>query len=461
MHSSLHGADANHGNLYAGLLLDEGDIVLRGLGQILKAPHTGNILRPALKFLINGLHLRQHGQRRGVVIVNLASVFIARADLDLIDAAQSVHSGEGEGGNPAGADGKAQNHQIQPAAAPRPPRYRAIFMAFVADGIPHFVKELRHKGALAYPGGIRLHDPYNLVNGLGPDACAHGDASCRGVRGRHVGIGAIVQIQQHALSALEEELLARLLGLVNHEGGIRHHGSQLFAIAQIVLQHLVIIQGLAAVNLRNQLVFLRQNRFELLGKAVLIQQVHHAEADPAGLIRIAGANAVFGGADYLIPQALLRKPVQHLVIGHDEMGPVADEKIVRLNALFVQICDFVEQGARVYDHAVADNGRLPRRKNARRNGAQLKLHPVYIDGVSRVISPLIPDDHIGLCRQKIYKSAFAFVAPLGPEYYHSGHTVHFLCHISAQRTPLVSYQFSPYSSTKKAGKPLFPSFWAG
>src|ERR1041385_5859044 len=98
------------------------------------------------------------------------------------------------------------------------------------------------------------------------------------------------------------------------------------------------------------------------------------------------------------------------------MGAVTQEQIfVDLKAEFSQALDLGHKRNRIDHHAVADYARFARAQDARRNQMQDVFFPAMNDGVTRVVPPLAPYDHVRFGGEHIDDFPFPLIAPLRAE----------------------------------------------
>ena len=125
-----------------------------------------------------------------------------------VEAVENIEFCQRQAGDAAGADGLPHQHGVEPAAAPLAAGVDAEFLAAPADLLADLVVQFGRERPLADPGRIGLADAEHIAD----RARAHAGAG-RGLR-RHrvgrgdVGIGAVVDIEQRALRALEQDALA-------------------------------------------------------------------------------------------------------------------------------------------------------------------------------------------------------------------------------------------------------------
>ena len=133
---------------------------------------------------------------------------VADADPDALEPRQHVELRQREPFDPRGADGEPQRRKVEPAAAARPPGDRAELVAALAQQIAGRVAELGRERTAADAGRVALRDSQDGVDRGRADAQAGARAARRRRRRRHERIRAVVDVQQHALRALEHDVVA-------------------------------------------------------------------------------------------------------------------------------------------------------------------------------------------------------------------------------------------------------------
>ena len=90
-------------------------------------------------------------------------------------------------------------------------------------------------------------------------------------------------------------------------------------------------------------------------------------------------------------------------------------------SLCFQCIDFLQQDEQIDDHTRTDHAQCVVIENAR--GQQVKNGFFAIDdnGVSGIVSALETDDHIYMSSKQVNDFSFAFISPLGTDYYISSH----------------------------------------
>ena len=97
---------------------------------------------------------------------------------------------------------------------------------------PVLVEQLGGKRPGADAGGVGLDDAQHVIEVARADAAAAGRAAGRGVGRGHVGIGAVIDIEQRALGALEHDVPAFRTQGVQQAGNVGDHGGDLLALGQ-------------------------------------------------------------------------------------------------------------------------------------------------------------------------------------------------------------------------------------
>ena len=101
---------------------------------------------------------------------------------------------------------------------------------------------------------------------------------------------------------------------------------QIFAGGAVVGENFLEGQRLGAEGLEDGVVFLDARR-ELCLEARRVNQIDHAQADARGFVAVGGADAALGGADFVFALEHFALGVQFAVIGKDDVGGFADEKL--------------------------------------------------------------------------------------------------------------------------------------
>ena len=162
-----------------------------------------------------------------------------------------------------------------------------------------------------------------------------------------------------------------------------------------------------------------------LAEDALVEQILHAQANTRHLVLIARADAALGGADVMLAQALLERPVEIAVVGHDDMRVTGDLEVLGRYALVLEHIDFLDEHLGIDHHAIADDRRHVLVHDARRHEVQAELLITAHDGMTGVVTSLVAHDAIELRRYEVANLTLALVSPLG-SYQHRGRHAYLL-----------------------------------
>src|SRR5690606_27933815 len=144
------------------------------------------------------------------VLGTLAGVLVGDAHLQRLHAVEHVELGDAQAADAVDRHRALERDDVDPAAAARAAGGGAVFLAAVADALPDLVVELGRERAAAHARGVGLADAEHVVDRVRTHAGAGQCAADGGVGAGDVGIGAVVDVQQRALRAFVQHLLALL-----------------------------------------------------------------------------------------------------------------------------------------------------------------------------------------------------------------------------------------------------------
>lgn len=170
----------------------------------------------------------------------------------------------------------------------------------------------------------------------------------------------MVDVEQRALTALEEDDLARFDGVVQDQRGVGDVRLDLIRVLEHLLDDLPGLDGAPVEDLGEELVLLLQRSFDLLLQDRLVVEVLDADADPVDLVGVRRADASAGRADLALPEEPFRHLVDRDVVRGDQMSVTADQQLGRVHAAVVQPTQLGEQDGRVDDDTVTDDRGTPR-----------------------------------------------------------------------------------------------------
>ena len=231
----------------------------------------------------------------------------------------------------------------------------------------------------------------------------------------------MIDIEQHALRALEQDLGARaadLLEALPHRLGKAQHEGRDFA--QFLEQRGAVHRRLAEACA--QRVVVGAEAVKLGFERVEMRQIANADRAAADLVLVSRADAAPGGADLALACRRLAQAVQIAVERQDQRAVVRNRQILvrDRHALALNLGDLVAQRPGVEHHAVADH-RQGARHDARRQQAELVGLAVDHQRVAGIVPALKAHHHIGAAGEPVDDLALALIAPLGADHGDVGH----------------------------------------
>src|SRR5262249_29346326 len=140
------------------------------------------------------------------------------AEPDDVDAGQDVELVEHDAAHRVDGDGIPQRHRIEPADSTRPAGDGPELLAALRDPGTDLVMELGGKRSGPDTGGIGLDDADDLVHLERADPTARTGPTGHRVGRGDVRVAAVIEVEERALRALEEHVLA------TPEGGLDEPG---------------------------------------------------------------------------------------------------------------------------------------------------------------------------------------------------------------------------------------------
>ena len=221
-------------------VLDEAEVVARGLRQVLEAAGARDVLVPTRQL---GVGARDLVQDR-LVVGELAEACalgprVLRGHGKRIDAGEDVELRDREAGEAVESHRVAERHEVEPAAAPGAASGGTELAARLAQAVAHLVVELRGEGAGAYPRDVGLGDAPGLVDVLRPHPRADAGRAGDGVGRGDERIGAVVDVEQRALGAFEQHEPAAVERVPDDPLGVRDERLEPMAERAVLLGHRV------------------------------------------------------------------------------------------------------------------------------------------------------------------------------------------------------------------------------
>ena len=213
----------------------------------------------------------------------------------------------------------AQHHAVEPTRPPASPGDRAELAADVDEAIAVVVGQLGRERAGTDPGRVRLRDPDDTIDVARTEPGAGARPARRRVGGRDVRIGAVVEIEERRLGALEEKMGAGRQGIVEEADRVGDVRRQAGGEGVERGDDLVDVERLGAVI--GELAILGDRPgTHLLAEASRIEHIAGADADAAGLVGVRRSDALERGADLVVAAQRLGDGVVGLVPREDEVG---------------------------------------------------------------------------------------------------------------------------------------------
>ena len=263
--------------------------------------------------------------------------------------------------------------------------------------------------------------PMTLVIRVGPMAEPDAGAA-RGRRGRrHERVRSVVHVEQRGLGALEQQGLALVQRLVQHQPGVGRVGPQPLAVGHVLLGDGLRLDTAAIVDLGQDLVLLAQHELELLPQDAGVEQILHPDPHPGDLVAVGRPDAAAGGADPGAAQVALGHLVQRPVVRHDQVRVGRDQQPLAGDPPGLQAVDLLEQHLGVDHDAVADDRGHLRREHPGRQQVQRVAVVADDHRVPGVVPALVADHVVNLVAEQVGCLALAFVAPLGADEHDGRH----------------------------------------
>ena len=255
----------------------------------------------------------------------------------------------------------------------------------------------------------------------GPDARADARRAGDRVRRGDERIGAVIEVEQRALGALEQHRRAAVERVPAQPRGVGDVGLQPVAVGHVLLGHRVQVEIGILRERAQQLALGLQRGHDLLAQDLLVEEVLHADAEPRRLVRVAGADSASRGPDRELAELQLPGGVEHHVVGHDHVGVGGHAQPAHVHAAPLELVELADQHSRVDHDPVADHARLSRIQDPGGDEVELELLAVADDRVARVVAALKAHDELRPLREQVGDLSLSLVAPLGADDHDSGH----------------------------------------
>ena len=274
----------------------------------------------------------------------------------------------------------------------------------------------RRRPVTAHARAVGLEDAVDLADAVGRHAQTGADARTDRVRGGYEGIRAEIDVEQRTLRTLREDRLAVGQAAV-HEILAVHDAEALEVLDGLEPLGLELRDVVAVIQAAEDLLVarlgLRVDRPE-----VGIEQVAHAHAVAADLVRIGRADTLARGADLGAALGGLVGRVEHAVRRKDQMGLLRyDELPGQIMAAGRQRLGLLAEQDGVQHHAVADDVGLASLEDARRYRTQDVFLTAEFQRMTRIGTALETCYDLIAGSQHVHDLSLALVPPLQAEDY--------------------------------------------
>ena len=136
----------------------------------------------------------------------------------------------------------------------------------------------------------------------------------------------MVDVEERALAALEQDDLARVEGIVEYERSVGDVGSQRLGVLKKLLGDGIDLELTAVEDLDEDLVLVGERTLDLLPQDRGIEEVLHSDAEPTHFVHVRRPDAAARSTDLGLAEEALGHLVERDVIGRDEVRTRADEE---------------------------------------------------------------------------------------------------------------------------------------
>jgi len=155
-------------------------------------------------------------------------------------------------------------------------------------------------------------------------------------------------------------------------------------------------------------------QFELAFESFGIDQIDHPQTRSSCFVTISGADAAFGGANFVFAFENFALGVELAVIGKNEMGRFAQVKIaVDFDPEFAETFDLTDEADRIDDDSITNHTNLFLAQNARGDEMEDVFLAADVNGMAGIVAALCADDDVRFFGEHVDNFAFSLIAPLG------------------------------------------------
>src|SRR5712664_248096 len=446
----------NHADFHLQKIRNKSQILHRRLGQLRSIFQAIRRFIPARQRLVLRRYPLVLFRQRRHFLQRRSLVLVAHANLNLPLRVKHIQLRNHQRINPIDHFRVPQHLQIQPAAAPWPPRNRAKLFPARAHFLRIQVRHLRRKRSAAHARRVRLGNTQHVFELRRRHAHACRSTPRSRARRCHERVRPVIDVQHRSLRAFEQHRLPFVQRAVHQFRGVADVSANFFAQLQRLFDFMRKV-NIRSVRAFRQPIFLRHHMRGLLAKHLRLQQIAHPQAAPRHLVLIRRSDSPRSRANLVRAPRTFRGFVQLPVIRKNQVRAVADvQPPLHLNARFRKRLDFRHQRRRIHHHARSDHRLLLRPQNPARNQLQYITVLPDDDRVPRVVPARHARNVIKRPRKVVHHLAFALVAPLRPHHHHRFHSDSLLNHTSAPQSLLCLYYFGKHQETAGSNRKLAP-----
>lgn len=229
------GTDPLHGHTTQ-LALNELDVRARIGRQILPPGHAHRVALPPRQSDVLDLYLLQDVgvSRVRVLVAGAVGQDVRDRDLDLVEVVEDVELGQVQGRVVVDGVGVAGQDEVEPAAPATAAGRDAEFLTHALQLVADLVELFGWEGSRADAGRVGFDDADDGGDAGRVDGEALDGAAQAGRGGRHVGVGAVVEVEHEGVGALDEGVRAVFVFLQEGEL-VDDEGSEFFAVGLFVV----------------------------------------------------------------------------------------------------------------------------------------------------------------------------------------------------------------------------------
>src|SRR5471032_467278 len=411
-------ARRHHVYRHADQLFDALDVGARRCWQGCQRFRADGAFRPAWHLFVHWYEAGGYFSARWEDVDVLAVDGVAGAQLQRFDTIQHVQLGQAHAGHAVDLYRAAQQGSIEPAAAAGTARHGAEFMAdlrqVVADAC--IGRQFRRERAGADARRVSLGDAHDVVQHAWTHARTGGGIAGHAVRRGDEWIRAMVDVEQGALRAFEQQVGAGLVGFVQRARYVGDHRTQTRHVGQRVIQGFLVIDAWRFQVVLQHEVMVIQVFGQFFSETGFVEQVGDADGAARHFVFVGWADALAGGADLGRAARSFTGQVECRVVRQDHWCSVRHfQARGDFNADGFELVDFAQHVWHGNDHAVTDVAGHAWTHDARRDQLQCGFHAADDQRVACIVAALEAHHTLGVIGQPIDDLAFTFIAPLGAD----------------------------------------------